>query len=296
LLLCSRIARRRTGACCSILLQNTPLHPVAEWGRQRFSADEPAARCLADLEKVHRRAWPLRCARRPAERERDRGRSAGAASGSRRPIMVTKPDPAPIDELDLRREVLLGHARTLRKERDALSGPRSAPDPLPVGVKPIGRWRSEIASPDPETDPIGEVQDDLARFYAGEAARYIEDFVPLLDDIRDRWRRLKAMETLNLLIIFTHMYAQVCGEAPINHLRANHRMWRARLTNAQRVEERRERLRPLVAQVQSNFPSASPAKIAARLRKRKDFKAQFGASRRTIEADVAALVYPLETE
>ena len=34
----------------SQLLQNTPLHPVAEWGRQRFSADEPAARRLADLE------------------------------------------------------------------------------------------------------------------------------------------------------------------------------------------------------------------------------------------------------
>jgi class 3 adenylate cyclase/predicted ATPase len=36
---------------CSQLLQNTPLHPVAEWGRQRFSsADVPAERRLADLE------------------------------------------------------------------------------------------------------------------------------------------------------------------------------------------------------------------------------------------------------
>jgi hypothetical protein len=26
----------------SQLLQNTPLHPIAEWGRQRFGADEPA--------------------------------------------------------------------------------------------------------------------------------------------------------------------------------------------------------------------------------------------------------------
>ena len=33
----------------SQLLQNTPLHPIAEWGRQRFGADEPAARRLADL-------------------------------------------------------------------------------------------------------------------------------------------------------------------------------------------------------------------------------------------------------
>jgi class 3 adenylate cyclase/predicted ATPase len=36
---------------CSQLLQNTPLHPIAEWGRQRFgSTDVPAERRLADLE------------------------------------------------------------------------------------------------------------------------------------------------------------------------------------------------------------------------------------------------------
>jgi class 3 adenylate cyclase/predicted ATPase len=36
---------------CSQLLQNTPLHPIAEWGRQRFGgADKPAERRLADLE------------------------------------------------------------------------------------------------------------------------------------------------------------------------------------------------------------------------------------------------------
>jgi class 3 adenylate cyclase len=34
----------------SQLLQNTPLHPLAEWGRQRFGADLPAERRLADLE------------------------------------------------------------------------------------------------------------------------------------------------------------------------------------------------------------------------------------------------------
>ena len=36
---------------CSQLLQNTPLHPVTEWGRQRFGgADVPAVQRLADLE------------------------------------------------------------------------------------------------------------------------------------------------------------------------------------------------------------------------------------------------------
>jgi class 3 adenylate cyclase len=34
----------------SQLLQNTPLHPIAEWGRQRFGADVPAEQRLADLE------------------------------------------------------------------------------------------------------------------------------------------------------------------------------------------------------------------------------------------------------
>jgi class 3 adenylate cyclase/predicted ATPase len=38
----------------SQLFQNTPLHPIAEWGRQRFGADEPPARRLADLENTLR--------------------------------------------------------------------------------------------------------------------------------------------------------------------------------------------------------------------------------------------------
>ncbi|HEX9170022.1 MAG TPA: hypothetical protein VF886_14045, partial [Roseiarcus sp.] len=38
----------------SQLLQNTPLHPFAEWSRQRFGADAPAARRLADLENTLR--------------------------------------------------------------------------------------------------------------------------------------------------------------------------------------------------------------------------------------------------
>jgi class 3 adenylate cyclase len=38
---------------CSQLLQNTPLHPLADWGRQRFgSVDVPAEKRLADLENL----------------------------------------------------------------------------------------------------------------------------------------------------------------------------------------------------------------------------------------------------
>jgi class 3 adenylate cyclase/predicted ATPase len=36
----------------SQLLQNTPLHPIAEWGRHRFGADLPAEQRLADLENT----------------------------------------------------------------------------------------------------------------------------------------------------------------------------------------------------------------------------------------------------
>ena len=38
---------------CSQLLQNTPLHPISEWGRQRFGGpDVPAERRLSDLENT----------------------------------------------------------------------------------------------------------------------------------------------------------------------------------------------------------------------------------------------------
>jgi class 3 adenylate cyclase/tetratricopeptide (TPR) repeat protein len=38
---------------CSQLLQNTPLHPIADWGRQRFGgADMPAEKRLGDLENL----------------------------------------------------------------------------------------------------------------------------------------------------------------------------------------------------------------------------------------------------
>ena len=40
---------------CSQLLQNTALHPVAEWGRQRFNFEDPAERRLANLEETLRR-------------------------------------------------------------------------------------------------------------------------------------------------------------------------------------------------------------------------------------------------
>ena len=41
----------------SQLLQNTPLHPIAEWGRLRFGADLPAEQRLADLESTLQSDW-----------------------------------------------------------------------------------------------------------------------------------------------------------------------------------------------------------------------------------------------
>jgi predicted ATPase len=38
----------------SQLLQNTPLHPIFEWGRLRFGPDAPAEQRLADLEDTLR--------------------------------------------------------------------------------------------------------------------------------------------------------------------------------------------------------------------------------------------------
>src|SRR5580693_22152 len=38
----------------SQLLQNTPLHPIAEWGRHRFGVDAPAEQRLSDLENTLR--------------------------------------------------------------------------------------------------------------------------------------------------------------------------------------------------------------------------------------------------
>ena len=65
----------------SQLLQNTPLHPIAEWGRQRFGVDAPAEQRLADLEDTLRfdRPRPSRtCASARAARRHS------AAAGPRR--------------------------------------------------------------------------------------------------------------------------------------------------------------------------------------------------------------------
>ena len=84
----------------SQLLQNTPLHPIAEWGRQRFGGEDVARKRLADLEPRWRRSGSTppstrRCSRRcsifPARRARAaraRGVAAAATRGPRRLVLA----------------------------------------------------------------------------------------------------------------------------------------------------------------------------------------------------------------
>ena len=77
---------------CSQLLQNTPLHPIAEWGRERFGgADVPAEQRIAELESTLTQIkldpaenvpllatlWPFRCPRNACRLWRPRNCGAG---------------------------------------------------------------------------------------------------------------------------------------------------------------------------------------------------------------------------
>jgi hypothetical protein len=139
------------------------------------------------------------------------------------------------------------------------------------------------------------IQDGLRNAHAKEVAKHIKDLAPLLDDIRDRRRHLKAMRSLTMLL--DSVYAVGLNEgAPSEEIRAEFKMMRSRAAKTERVKQRHARLQPLVDEMKSKFPSESPAKIAGQLLKRKGFKAQFRVSRRTLETDVASCLAPPKTE
>jgi hypothetical protein len=70
----------------SQLLQNTPFHPIAEWGRQQFGQDLPAEQRLADLEDTLRLvAWVL--TGRAHSRSRSRSRTCSGAIPRRSIVM-----------------------------------------------------------------------------------------------------------------------------------------------------------------------------------------------------------------
>jgi hypothetical protein len=208
--------------------------------------------------------------------------------------MATRPVSVSIeDEVDLLlnryRDALLDLARSRR------NGGRSYP--TLTGGKRICLSPLEMPQPDPLTDLIGAAQYEHAKVYAGEIARLIEDLVLSIDDIPDRRRRLGAFENISMLIGCVHDETLKCAiQSPAEYTRVWIQMSRARSPNAQRVEQRRERLWPLVLETVNKFPSASPAKIATLLRQQKGFKAQFEVTRRTLETDVAVLLATSETE
>ncbi len=160
----------------------------------------------------------------------------------------------------------------------------------------VPRDRSPSVARGPKTDSFAAGQDIVAKMCANGITKSIGNLIPLMDDIRDRRRRLKAMKSIGLLFMYVFIEGMACHESPAAEMRAIDRMWLARSANTQRVEQRRDRLWPLVAELASKFPSASPAKIATLLRQQKGFKAQFGVTRRTLETDVAFLLAPSESE
>ena len=69
----------------SQLLQNTPLHPIAEWGRLRFGADAPAEQRLADLEDTLRWSASTQPNMRPCSRRSSTSRCPRTAPRISRP-------------------------------------------------------------------------------------------------------------------------------------------------------------------------------------------------------------------
>ena len=96
----------------SQLLQNTPLHPIAEWGRQRFGADEPADRRLADLENTLRLIGLDPAEYAPLHRAAGRHPAAGGARGEARAGGIAPPATGGADDMVSRRGALAaGRAR-----------------------------------------------------------------------------------------------------------------------------------------------------------------------------------------
>ena len=140
---------------------------------------------------------------------------------------------------------------------------------------------------------IGAATVIMARFYAGRIAGNIEALVPLLDDIPDPQRRKEAMTAVHMLIQNVRGQSEFGMPSPADELLTKLGTQHARSKNntkrAEKQEQRREGLQPLVAEIVRGRPEERdrPAKIATQLRRRPDFK---DAPRRTLEEDVKAIL------
>jgi hypothetical protein len=133
----------------------------------------------------------------------------------------------------------------------------------------------------------------MAKFYTGRLAGNIEALVRLLDDIPNPQRRQGAMTAVHMLIQNVRGHAEFGMPSPADELLTKLGTEHARSKNntkrAEKQEQRRERLQPLVAEIVRERPEERdcPAKIATQLRRRSDFK---DAPRRTLEEDVKAIL------
>ena len=98
----------------SQLLQNTPLHPIAEWGRQRFGADEPADRRLADLENTLRLIGLDACRICAPDRAAGRHPAAGGARGETCAGGIAPPATGGADDMVSRRGALAAGGARVR--------------------------------------------------------------------------------------------------------------------------------------------------------------------------------------
>jgi hypothetical protein len=164
-------------------------------------------------------------------------------------------------------------------------------------IPPVGTMSTDgTMSKDNDHELVRFAQCVVAHDSAEKIARSIGFLLPVLDAICDRRQRLRAFKATNVLLEGVHSKAMNSTKSWVEEYRQELHLKRARRSNVRRVQQRRERLRPLLAEMADKLPSEGLAQIAARLRKRKDFGAQFQVSRRTLEEDVAALLTPSETE
>jgi len=84
-------------------------------------------------------------------------------------------------------------------------------------------------------------------------------------------------------------------EPPLSELERSIKTYRPRATLSERVAQRRSRMRPFVDHARAKYPDTSPSWIATILRRDNEFNLLFRESRRTIEADVGAIMNPAET-
>ena len=135
---------------------------------------------------------------------------------------------------------------------------------------------------------VGWAKGEMAKHYAAGRASDVEQSILLTDP----QRRPEAIEIIDRLIMDARGEAEFSMPSPADEMLTKLATAHARSNNPQHVErkERRERLRPYVAEVLETKPNAGAAELVRLLGKRQAFGKAFPEARRTLEADAAALL------